>query len=91
MVDGKRLDFTYMLMQGFHWGQFLAQACFWYINDLLEPLTSLVCLFVHDTAVYHLVVPSTLDRDKLQQDLKLQLWEKSWDCLLYTSDAADDC
>ena len=72
------MDFTYV-RSGVPRGSILGPSLLLvYINDLPEPLGSLVHLFDDDSAVYRLVT-STLDRDQLQDLLKLQLWEKRWD------------
>ena len=50
-----------------------------YINDLPEKITSQICLFADDMALY-LALEGAEDSSVLQQDLdKLSVWESDWD------------
>ena len=49
-----------------------------YINDIVDSLTSTVCLFADDTMIY-LAVKSEQDIKTFQKDLdKLAAWRKTW-------------
>ena len=62
-----------------------------FINNLPEPLTSLVRLFADDIAVYR-VAAYTIDqdqphKDQPHKDIKLELRENSWDMVFHPANA----
>ena len=80
-ASSEELDVTPGVPQGSVLGPYLF---LYYINDIAQGSTSTVQLFADDTMIY-MAIKSDQDAKTLQKDMDLLC-----DCLLYTSDAADE-